>query len=226
MNWSEQVNIYCERLDASFWSEPLNAISNAAFIIAAIYCLNRARGGGRTDILTMLLVVILFAIGVGSFLFHTLANRWAGLADTLPIVLFILVYLFGATHRYLRASWWLAALAPVAFIGFAVGFARLWGAYLPSLNGSQGYFPVLIVLIFYGVLCARRGHPAATGLIAAAALFSASLTFRSLDQATCGALPFGTHFLWHIFNGVLLGVVLMAFVRHGAPQVAEDGARR
>ena len=100
MNWSEQVNIYCERLDASFWSEPLNAISNAAFIIAAIYCLNRARAGGRIDFLTMLLVVILFAIGVGSFLFHTLANRWAGLADTLPIVLFILVYLFGATHRY------------------------------------------------------------------------------------------------------------------------------
>jgi hypothetical protein len=39
-------------------------------------------------------------------------------------------------------------------------------------------------------------------------------------------LPIGTHFLWHIFNGLLLGVVLMAFVRHGAPQVAEDNARR
>lgn len=226
MNWSEQVNIYCERLDASFWSEPLNAVSNAAFILAAAICLMKARESRRTDFLTLLLVANLFAIGVGSFLFHTLANRWAGLADTLPIVLFILIYLFGATLRYLNAPWWLAVLAPVAFIGFAVAFARLWGAYLPSLNGSQGYFPVLIVLVLYGVLLARRGHPAATGLIAAAALFSLSLTFRSLDQAVCGALPFGTHFLWHIFNGVLLGVVLMAFVRHGAPQVAEDGARR
>lgn len=225
MNWSEQVIIYCERLDASFWSEPLNAISNAAFIIAAYFCLAQARKTGRTDALTMLLIVILFAIGVGSFLFHTLANRWSGLADTLPIVLFILVYLFGATLRYFRAPWWLAALAPVAFIGFAFGFARFWMTFLPSLNGSQGYFPVLIALIFYGVLLARRGHPAATGLIAAAALFSLSLTFRSIDQATCGALPFGTHFLWHIFNGILLGVVLMAFVRHGAPEVAEERAR-
>ena len=225
MNWSEQINIYCERLDASFWSEPLNAVSNAAFIIAAMFCLIKARESGRTDFLTMLLVAILFAIGVGSFLFHTLANRWSGLADTLPIVLFILVYLFGATLRYLRAPWWLAALAPVAFIAFAVAFARFWIAFLPSLNGSQGYFPVLIVLIFYGVLLARRGHPAATGLIAAAALFSLSLTFRSVDQAACGVLPFGTHFLWHIFNGLLLGVVLMAFVRHGAPEIAEDRDR-
>ena len=226
MDWNEQVNIYCERLDSSFWSEPLNAISNAAFIIAAMYCLKKAREIGRTDALTMVLVAILFAIGVGSFLFHTLANRWSGLADTLPIVLFILVYLFAATLRYLRAPWWLAALAPVAFIGFAILFARTWAAYLPSLNGSQGYFPVLVVLVLYGVVLAGRGHPAATGLIAAAALFSLSLTFRSVDQATCGVLPFGTHFLWHIFNGLLLGVVLMAFVRHGAPQVAEDNARR
>ena len=98
MNWSERVNIYCERLDPSFWSEPLNAISNAAFIIAALVCLMKARQSGRTDFLTMLLVTILFAIGVGSFLFHTIASRWAGLADTLPIVLFILVYLFAAIH--------------------------------------------------------------------------------------------------------------------------------
>ena len=226
MNWTERVNIYCERLDPSFWSEPLNAVSNAAFIIAAMFCLMKARQNGRTDSLTMLLVLILFTIGIGSFLFHTMANRWAGLADTLPIVLFILVYLFAATSRYMRAPWFLAALAPVLFIGFAIVFARAWSVYLPSLNGSQGYFPVLIVLILYGITLARRGHPAATGLIAAAALFSLSLTFRSIDQAACGVLPFGTHFLWHIFNGLLLGVVLMAFVRHGAPQVAEHSVRR
>ncbi|NCV65913.1 MAG: hypothetical protein EBW16_06880 [Burkholderiaceae bacterium] len=28
------IDIYCERLDASFWSEPINAITNLAFIIA------------------------------------------------------------------------------------------------------------------------------------------------------------------------------------------------
>ena len=226
MNWAEQVNIYCERLDASFWSEPLNAVSNAAFIIAAVVCGVKARRTGHNDPLTMLLVTILFGIGVGSFLFHTFATRWSGLADTVPILLFILVYLFAATLRYLKMPWWAAAMAPFAFMAFAVAFVRVWGAFLPSMNGSEGYFAVLIVLIFYGFILSRRGHRAALGLIAAAAFLSLSLTFRSIDQAICGALPIGTHFLWHIFNGLLLGVVLMAFVRHGAPQVAEDNARR
>lgn len=226
MNWSEQINTYCERLDPSFWSEPLNAISNAAFIIAALVCGLKALRDRRTDALTISLVAILFAIGVGSFLFHTFATRWSGVADTVPILLFILVYLAAATRRYLQASWFSAILVPVGFIGFAILFVRLWGAYLPSMNGSEGYFPVLVILVAFGLLLSRRGHPAAVALIAAAALFSLSLTFRSIDLAICGPLPFGTHFLWHIFNGLLLGVVLMAFVRHGAPQVAEADARR
>ena len=37
MNLGEKIFIYCERgQDPSFWAEPLNAVSNAAFIIAAL----------------------------------------------------------------------------------------------------------------------------------------------------------------------------------------------
>jgi hypothetical protein len=35
MNWQESVIDYCERLDGRLWSEPLNALSNGAFLIAA-----------------------------------------------------------------------------------------------------------------------------------------------------------------------------------------------
>ena len=35
MNWSEPLNLYCERLGPGLWAEPLNAVSNAAFFIAA-----------------------------------------------------------------------------------------------------------------------------------------------------------------------------------------------
>ena len=34
MDWSAPVSQYCERADASFWAEPLNAATNAAFLIA------------------------------------------------------------------------------------------------------------------------------------------------------------------------------------------------
>jgi hypothetical protein len=32
-----------------------------------------------------------------------------------------------------------------------------------------------------------------------------SLTFRAVDGPLCEVLPMGTHFMWHILNGVMLG---------------------
>jgi hypothetical protein len=40
----------------------------------------------------------------------------------------------------------------------------------------------------------------------------------------CAALPIGTHFLWHVLNGVVLGVVIAAIARHG--RVARDMPQR
>ena len=33
--WSESIDLYCERTDPSFWAEPVNALTNIAFLIAA-----------------------------------------------------------------------------------------------------------------------------------------------------------------------------------------------
>ena len=35
MNWSAYVDNYSERLLPGFWGEPLNAVSNAAFVLTA-----------------------------------------------------------------------------------------------------------------------------------------------------------------------------------------------
>jgi len=96
MDWNAQVDGYCERLDPTFWAEPVNAVTNAAFLIAAYVIWRRVRGHGLP--LAMLLVAILAIIGVGSFLFHTFATRWAGVADVLPILLYILVYIYTANR--------------------------------------------------------------------------------------------------------------------------------
>lgn len=221
----EKIDIYCERVDPHFWAEPWNAITNIAFVIAALICLRVAMRENRAEFLTILLVVNLIAIGVGSFLWHTYAEPWAGAADTIPILTFILIYLFAATLRFLGLPVWLSLITPIGFIGFAFMFVNLWNANMPSVNGSQGYFPVLILLAGFGFLLYRRGHAAASSLVAAAALLSLSLTLRSVDEALCHAIPIGTHIWWHILNGLLLGVVLMAFIRHGAPAVAEDRNR-
>ena len=101
MAWTEQLFRYCERgAEAAFWAEPLNALSNAAFLLAAIAAgreLARWPTGGRRTF-EALLVLLVAVIGIGSFLFHTLATRWAMYADVIPIGLFMLAY-WGYTLR-------------------------------------------------------------------------------------------------------------------------------
>ncbi|MFV0472724.1 MAG: hypothetical protein ACK5MQ_00540 [Pikeienuella sp.] len=215
MDWTP-VDIYCERLGPAFWAEPLNAVSNLAFIIAAAAACAAARRAGRLEALTIVMILLAATVGIGSFLFHTFATRWASTADTTPILFFILFYLFLAARRFLGLPILIALVAPLLFPPFAALFMRLWRGALPSLNGSEGYFPVALALLLFGALLWRRAHPAALWLFAAAGVFALSLTFRSLDQAVCGAFPFGVHFLWHCLNGLLLGVVMFAFIRHGA----------
>ena len=43
MDWFRYIDIYCERTAPGFWDEPLNAVSNAAFLIAAIAAAARRR---------------------------------------------------------------------------------------------------------------------------------------------------------------------------------------
>ena len=70
MNWFAPVDGYCERIDGSFWSEPLNAITNIFFLVAAIWVLRR-EGLNST---ARILAIILGMIGFASFLFHSFAQ--------------------------------------------------------------------------------------------------------------------------------------------------------
>lgn len=220
MDWTKAVDIYCERVDASFWSEPVNAVTNLSFLIAAWISWRAAAAERRFDALAIALIALAACIGVGSFLFHTFAQRWAGAADVLPIMLFILVYIYAATNRFLGLGPWLSGLAVIGFLGFSIAFRSAWQTLLPGVSFSEGYLPVLVFIVGYAVILARRGHPAATGMLAAGAIFALSLTFRSLDGPLCAAWPLGTHFMWHVLNGALLGVVTVTYVRHGVRRVA------
>ena len=46
MDWTAQIDGYCERLGPGFWAEPLNALTNLAFLIAALVMWRRTRGQG------------------------------------------------------------------------------------------------------------------------------------------------------------------------------------
>ncbi|NDC21523.1 MAG: hypothetical protein EBZ56_07875, partial [Burkholderiaceae bacterium] len=98
--WLNPVDIYCERLDASFWSEPINAITNLAFIIAGwlIWRMRSPRSG--------LMSILLILIGLGSFSFHTFANRLTGLLDVLAIALYLVSFAYLIPKQWSWGSRW------------------------------------------------------------------------------------------------------------------------
>ena len=204
MDWSTPLDLYCERTDASFWSEPMNAVSNVAFLIAAALAFHRWRRGDRKDSPALALIMVVAAVGMGSFVFHTVATRAAVLADVIPIAIFIYGYLLLALVRFLHLRVIVAAAVVVGFAVFAQGLSAL--APPRFLNGSVGYLPALAALI--AVALAARGQGTRRSLGLAALVFAISLGFRTVDVAICPELPLGTHFVWHVLNAVVLYVLL------------------
>jgi Ceramidase len=246
MTFGEHVFLYCERgTNAALWAEPINAISNAAFFLAALVAwqllLWRPREERSAD--HFLLVGLVFLIGFGSLAFHLYADEGTALADVIPIVIFMLVYLGFALNRFL-------GVPPGWTVMLAVGFVALVGAAMhvqcwdggiglpgpevtdakPCLNGSMAYLPALGALIVIGMLLAERHHRAAPYVIWAAVLFTVSIILRSLDMAFCDQVVIdgrnvGTHFIWHLLNTVVLFLLLRASLEAGpvlaAPATAE-----
>lgn len=216
MDWTRAIDAYCERLDPGFWAEPVNALTNLAFVLAAAVMWPRVRGLGRV------MCAVLAGIGLGSFLFHTLATAWAAAADTTPITAFILIYLFAANRDFWGLPPWVAAVGALAFLP-ASALATPWLAHVPVLGVSAPYLPVPILILAYAAGLRRRAPETARGLAIGAALLLLSLTFRSLDQWLCAALPLGTHFLWHLLNALMLGWMIEVWRRH---TLAETRPRR
>jgi hypothetical protein len=209
VRWTETIDAYCERLGPAYWAEPINAVTNAAFLIAALIMWSRTQGMP----LARVLCAILAAIGVGSFLFHTHATVWSALADVIPIGIFILTYIFATNRDILGWPLWAALLGTLAFIPYAALVTPIFDA-LPFFTISSFYWSVPLLIAAYAISLRHR-HPAtARGLGLGAAILVVSLVFRSLDDPLCPHVPTGTHFMWHILNGLMLGWMIEVYRRH------------
>ncbi len=141
-----------------------------------------------------------------------MAQVWAAVADVMPIQLFILVYLGLATVRFFAVPWWAGVAAAAAFVPASALAAAGIGAVFGPLNGSTGYLPVPILIALYAAALRNRAPAAARGLAIGAGLLAVSLVFRTVDEAVCPAFPRGTHFLWHLINGAMLGWMIRVLV--------------
>ena len=153
---------------------------------------------------------------------------------SLPIGVFMLVYLGFALNRFLGVPVGFTVLLVIGFTAIMAarpGRYKCWdggigipGAEIqgvkPCLNGSLFYLPALVALIVVGLLPEERRHRAAPYLLWAAAILAVSITLRSLDFALCDQIliegrKVGTHFAWHLLNALALFLLLRASLEGG-----------
>ncbi|GIF71293.1 hypothetical protein [Asanoa siamensis] len=196
---------YCERLGPGLWAEPLNAVSNVAFLIASaalLTLLARRPSVPPPSLGSWALPALLGVVGLCSLVFHTFATPWTAALDSLSILVYVLV----GVVLLVRRGWGIrpsrAWLAAPAFVLFAAVVNGALAAVDPSFTVG-GYLPALLGLAAFAA--ALRSHL----LTAAAAVFAASLTLRTLDEPLCAHLPSGTHWLWHVLNAAVLTLIAL-----------------
>ena len=211
MSLLDPLRNYCERSGPNLWDEPLNAISNAAFFIAAWLLYTAYRKKNIRDPQIATLIFLLALIGCGSTLFHTFANGLTMIGDVVPIALFTFTYLWLALRRLVGLQRLSSTLALLAFA--MVGALT---SHLPPglrFNGSADYFPCLAALFIIGTIIHKREQASAITILKAAFCFTISIIFRSLDMQLCPTIPIGTHFIWHILNALVLYLLVSTLLK-------------
>jgi len=198
MHLPPEIDLYCERTVHGLFDEPLGLLSNAAFLIAAI-CLLRQPNQSR---ISYVLTAWLAAIGIGSGFFHAFATHTTLLMDVIPIQGFILTAIWVLYSTHLRWKWWWVLILIAMFVGVSAQVPGHW------INGSAGYLPAWTLLAIATLL--HHASPSKRYLVMASVLFPISLTFRSIDNYLCDAIPFGTHFIWHCCNALVLYWIVRA----------------
>ena len=222
IDWNAPIaGAYCERTEPGFWGEPLNAGSSLLVVVLSLLALIyvvRTRSISPGLITLMALAV---AIGIGSFLWHTFATRWAELADVLPIWGFVALFGGALLRKSLRPPFALplatvaGVLVFVAGLGLSMRDTQMVG---DTVSGSTQYLPAIFVVLATGRMVWKKRHPSLRLITLSTALFVLSFIFRSLDLPLCSVVPTGTHFLWHVTNCLAFGVLLTALVRYPLPE--------
>ncbi|MFZ4541835.1 MAG: ceramidase domain-containing protein [Rickettsiales bacterium] len=205
----------CERTALGPMAEPLNVLSSFAFMFVAVSIYRHyhkhedIQGKWIWDVHA--LTFITFIIGFNSVIFHAFPSPTTELADTLTIVLFIILYFWSVLFRIGRTTKFAATICFVAFVGFS---HILVHQFPRALNDSIGYLSSMIALIMIAVHLHLRARPSSSHFMLAALIGVCSLFCRAIDKGICPDIPTGTHFLWHMLNATLLYILLKQLVRN------------
>jgi len=216
--------------------EPLNALTNAAFLVAAwgAWQLLKQVPDAHPKGLIRALIVLLAVVGLGSLLFHTVATKWAEWGDVYPILAFMVLNLWLILTYLLELPLVTRLISLAAVLGPAywlesVSQDRLTeiektkevvDPVIKSLLSGALYIPIVIALIFLASSLVYRRPLAGAALFTATAVWSISLTVRLLDLKICPSFWLGTHFVWHMTNAIVLFLFTSIVILYSGPAAA------
>ena len=202
------MDVYCERVGMGVLAEPLNAVSNISFLLAAWAAWVLAKRTGTLSAGVRALIAIGVSVGIGSILWHTYPTMLTLTLDSVPILIFIswYIWLYARNVIGMRPLFAVAAVAAFPLATFlAIPFSGV-------LHGAFVYVPGLVVTLVLGVFHARKRRAARFTLLAAAGVYLAALFFRTIDNEVCPVLPIGTHFLWHLLIGLVTYLAMRSLI--------------
>ncbi len=211
---NEYIDLYCERLAPGLWAEPINALRNVAFFVAAFFAYITA---GKYECLnwkSSILIFLLFYIGVGSTLFHSFATVLTLYMDVLPILFYQLAFIGLFSSSVIMLGWRHISALYLAFITLTILCEQIP---VSVMNGSLSYAPSILFIFGFGVWHYRNSEKEPFLLLGAACLFLLSILFRSLDMIVCSKFSLGTHFIWHMLNGCVLYCTTRSYIINDKP---------
>jgi hypothetical protein len=91
---ADMMDVCCERVGPGLLAEPLNAVSNISFLLAAWAAWVLAKRTGALSAGVRVLIALAAAVGVGSILWHTYPVMLTLILGIVPILIFIVWYIW------------------------------------------------------------------------------------------------------------------------------------
>ena len=193
---------YCERTTLEAFGEPINALSNLAFIFCGLILIFKKK------IKFNPLPYLVIFIGISSFLFHYLPTKLFSILDIFSIALFVIFYNILLTKNILKypMSYSILSSLLLLLISYFTGTLLLYSI----IGSSSFYLGILIYMLF--ILFLIRKIENRKYFLFAIILFTISILFRTIDNFLCNYFLYGTHFIWHILNSLVL-YYLVIYIR-------------
>ncbi len=204
---------YCEPIYDALIAQPWNTASNVVFFIVAILLwgqykrIEAAEGSFHLKALTLSPILI----GLCSSIWHGTMIGWTLWLDITSIVIFVLLYVTYIGVVLMKRGWGLSIFALMAIGILSALSTHYLGHLLPQR--SAGFLPIVVILGLITWSQWRIQSSDTLSFALATLFFVLALVMRVVDEAMCGVMPFGTHFLWHVGAGITAYLVMCPVLR-------------